>query len=86
MDNKSEIIESLKNNTCKVVFTKANGEERVMTCTLSESILPEIVKEIEEKAPRKKNNDALAVWDVVAKGWRSFRWDSLKSFEIETNT
>lgn len=83
MDNKSEIIESLKNNICKVVFTKVNGEERVMSCTLNESILPIVVKEIEEKAPREKTQDALAVWDTDKGAWRSFRWDSLKEFKTE---
>ena len=85
MDNKNDIIESLKNNICKIVFTKANGDERVMSCTLNEDILPEIVKEIEEKAPREKNKDALAVWDTDKGAWRSFRWDSLKEFKTEVN-
>lgn len=83
MDNKSEIIESLKNSICKVVFTKVNGEERTMSCTLNEDILPEVVKEIEEKAPREKSKDALAVWDTDKGAWRSFRWDSLKEFKTE---
>ncbi len=83
MYNKSEIVETLKNSICKVVFTKVNGEERTMSCTLNEEILPEIVKEIEEKAPREKSKDSLAVWDTDKGAWRSFRWDSLKEFETE---
>ena len=83
MFDKNEIIEQLHNGICKVVFTKVNGEERVMSCTLNEEILPEIVKEIEEKAPRKKSEDSLAVWDTDKGAWRSFRWDSLKDFETE---
>jgi hypothetical protein len=35
-----------------------------------------------EEAVQKKtpNPDVLAVWDVEASGWRSFRWDSIIGF------
>jgi hypothetical protein len=70
----------LEENTVEVVFTKKDGTERVMNCTLKEDVLPIVQKEIEEDSITKtKAKDALAVWDVDASGWRSFRWDSIKS-------
>jgi hypothetical protein len=70
----------LEENTVEVVFTKKDGTERVMNCTLKEDVLPIVQKEIEENSLTKtKAKDALAVWDVDASGWRSFRWDSIKS-------
>ena len=85
MINKDQIIENLHNTVCRVVFTKANGDERVMHCTLQESMLPEQI-DLEETIQKKKPNpDVLAVWDVEAKGWRSFRWDSVKEFTTEFN-
>ena len=70
----------LEENTVEVVFTKKDGTERVMNCTLKEDVLPIVQKEIEEESLTKtKTKDALAVWDVDASGWRSFRWDSIKS-------
>ena len=85
MINKDQIIEDLHKTICRLVFTKANGDERVMHCTLQESMLPEQV-DIEESIQKKKPNpDVLAVWDVEAKGWRSFRWDSVKEFTTEFN-
>jgi hypothetical protein len=70
----------LEENTVEVVFTKKDGTERVMNCTLKEDVLPTVQKEIEEDSFTKtKAKDALAVWDVDASGWRSFRWDSIKS-------
>jgi len=70
----------LEENTVEVVFTKKDGTERVMNCTLKEDVLPIVQKEIEEDSSTKtKAKDALAVWDVDASGWRSFRWDSIKS-------
>lgn len=80
---KSKIIDMLHNETVNIAFTKVNGEERIMHCTLQEDLLPQQV-DIEEAVQRKKPNpDVLAVWDVEAKGWRSFRWDSLKTVNEE---
>jgi hypothetical protein len=83
MYDKNEIIESLKKGSCKIVFTKVNGDERVMNCTLHESFLPEQI-DVEEHIQKKKpNQDVLAVWDSDIGGWRSFRWDSIKEFNVD---
>jgi hypothetical protein len=80
-----EMKDSLHKGICKVVFTKKNVDERIMHCTLQESMLPEQI-DIEEQIQKKKPNpDVLAVWDVEAKGWRSFRWDTIKDFSTEFN-
>lgn len=85
--DKDNAVKSLKNGVCKVVFTKANGDNRVMHATLNESMLPEQIdlEEAIQKKTKKPNPDVLAVFDVEAKGWRSFRWDSLKEFNTEFN-
>ena len=85
--DKDNVVKSLKNGVCKVVFTKANGDNRVMHATLNESMLPEQIdlEEVIQKKTKKPNPDVLAVFDVEAKGWRSFRWDSLKEFNTEFN-
>jgi hypothetical protein len=80
-----EMKDSLHQGMCKVVFTKKNGDERIMHCTLQESMLPEQMDIEEEIQKKKPNPDVLAVWDVEAKGWRSFRWDSIKDFSTEFN-
>ena len=83
MFNKEDIVKQLHESVCTVTFTKVNGEERVMSCTLKESLLP-AQTDVEELIQKKKPNpDVLAVWDTVAEGWRSFRWDSLKDFKME---
>lgn len=83
--NKEAIISQLHEKICKIVFTKANGDNRIMHCTLQESMLPPQV-DVEEHIQKKKPNpDVLAVWDVEAKGWRSFRWDSVTDFKSEFN-
>ena len=85
--DKDNVVKSLKNGVCKVVFTKANGDNRVMHATLNESMLPEQIdlEEAIQKKTKTPNPNVLAVFDVEAKGWRSFRWDSLKEFNTEFN-
>jgi hypothetical protein len=58
-----------------------------MHATLNETMLPpqiDIEEEIQKKA-KKPNPDVLAVYDVNAPGWRSFRWDSVTDFNAEFN-
>lgn len=67
------LIGLLENSPVEVTFTKKDGTERIMKCTLQEEYLPETVG-----GERKKNEDSLAVYDLDMEGWRSFRWDSVK--------
>ena len=62
-----------------VTFNKVNGDKRVMTCTLKEGIIPPATKEdpASQKKVRKINEEVCVVYDVNAKGWRSFRWDKV---------
>jgi CBS domain-containing protein len=39
-----------------------------------------VVDENNPKPVRKSNPDVVAVYDLEAQGWRSFRWDSIVSF------
>jgi len=73
----------LNTSICTITFTKKNGDERVMKCTLDEQHFPPIQKEAAEVGEvRQKSKDALAVFDIEAQAWRSFRWDSIKRFEM----
>ena len=66
-----------------VTFTKKDGSERVMRCTLAESRIPSDHAPKTDGSAKKKNDDALAVYDVEKSGWRSFRWDSLTGVDVE---
>lgn len=77
--NTMEVLqETLKDNVVTVTFTKANGEERVMRCTLIESYIQE-----KGRGVRKINADVISVWDLEKNGWRSFRKDSVKTYEVQ---
>ena len=62
-----------------VTFTKKDGTERVMKCTTSDSLIPQVIEEsLTPKREKKLNEDVMSVYDLEAEGWRSFRWDSVK--------
>lgn len=75
--DKSTILAAARQGVITVRFTKKNGDERIMKCTLLSEYLPQ-QKDIEEVST-KENSNLLAVWDVEANGWRSFRIDSVIS-------
>jgi hypothetical protein len=73
--------EELNKGICEVTFTKKNGEERVMPCTLVFDSIPE---EYHPKGTGKSSGvsqDTIAVWCINKEGWRSFRVDSVTNFE-----
>ena len=73
----------LRQGVVTVVFTKKNGDERVMKCTLNGEHLPQIQKEATEVSEvRQTSNTSLAVFDVEAQGWRAFKWESVKQVGI----
>lgn len=77
--DRSDVVNELKAGITVVEFNKVNGEYRKMQCTLAENFLPDQI-DIEEAIQKKKPNpDVMAVYDVEAKGWRSFRWDKLQT-------
>jgi len=71
--SKQQIQEQARNGIINVRFTKVNGEERVMNCTLLSEYLPKQMDFSESKP----NDQVLSVWDVDIGGWRSFRVESV---------
>lgn len=71
----------VENSKVEVVFTKVDGSERIMFCTLAPEKLPAIpLKEnVETHEP---NYSALRVWDVEKKAWRSFRTNNVRSIKV----
>lgn len=79
--NKDVLKANLQNGIGTIVFTKADGTERTMKCTLQADKLP--VVEIKEGTKAKvENPEILSVWDLENSGWRSFRLDSIISAEV----
>ena len=83
MFTRDGLIDMLRHNVVNVTFTKVNGDERVMKCTLQPTYItnaPTQNGELVVEGTSTSNN--VAVWDVDANGWRSFRVASVKSVSI----
>jgi len=81
---KPDLKNLLEQNVVVVDFTKLNGDKRVMTCTLREDMKPRATKTdtMSQKAVREISDAVVSVWDVNAKGWRSFRYDRINAVNI----
>jgi hypothetical protein len=68
--------------TISLTFTKKNGENRVIQATLNSKLIPNSENSVGNTKKRKISEEAQPVYDVEAKGWRSFRWDSISKLEF----
>ena len=75
---RDNLIELLRKEVVEVTFTKLDGDERVMTCTKSFDVIPE---ESRPKTDKESKAGTVTVWDLNAKGWRSFRYDRVTKVE-----
>ena len=65
-----------------VTFTKVNGDERVMTCTLLSEHIPNAPITNGEVVVKETTSNTVSVWDINANGWRSFRVENVKSISM----
>ena len=81
---KPDLKKLLEQNVLTVDFTKLNGDKRVMTCTLREDMKPAATKTdaMSQKKVREVSDAVVSVWDVNAKGWRSFRYERINTVDI----
>jgi len=85
MFTRDGLIDMLRNNVVVVTFTKVNGDERVMHCTLQASYIPNAPSkngELVIESKTSSNTNTVSVWDINANGWRSFRVENVKSISM----
>ena len=70
----------LRDHNLTITFTKKDGTERVMRCTLQEGVAIPYEKKTERT--REGNADILPVWDIEANGWRSVTISTIKEFIV----
>ena len=78
-----EYLGKLKKGIFEVTFTKVNGEERIMNCTLHDKVIPQATKKdpLTQTKVREINENVVSVWDVKAEGWRSFDYNRVLAVE-----
>lgn len=70
------LVDVLFGQTVEIIFTKADGTERVMNCTLLSSRI-NYQPRGKEKNFKPQTRETIAVWDVDKGEWRSFKVRSI---------
>lgn len=73
---REDLVDRLKQSVVNVVFTKADGSERTMNCTLKLENIPE---DQHPKGVIKSESDQIRVFDTDIQEWRSFNFSSVKT-------
>ena len=78
---KEDIQLFLNSGLCQVTFTKKDGTERTITGTTNIDLIPEDKKP--KNVDRVHSVDVQPIYDIELEEWRSFRWDSVLSYNAE---
>jgi hypothetical protein len=70
----------LRSEKVTVLFTKKDGSERKLICTLKEDKIPS--EKVPKNTGKAKSEESIAVFDLEKSDWRSFRFDSVKKVEF----
>lgn len=81
---KDNIANMLRDSIVTVTFTKVDGTDRVMKCTLMSEYMPNTGSSASNQVLLQEsgNDNNISVWDVEANAWRSFRINSVKSVTV----
>ena len=75
------LVDLLNEYVCEVKFTKVDGTERIMPCTLRHDVLPYDAL-IEHHQTRLVNPLVVSAFCTDKNEWRSFRVENVKSITI----
>jgi len=77
---KNWLLSLLRSEVVDITFTKKDGSERIMKCTLLESKIPS--EKMPKGTEKAKNDEVVPVFDIENDGWRSFRWESIRAIHF----
>jgi hypothetical protein len=75
-----ELKTALRAGPVVVTFTKTDGTERTMRCTLQEGVV--VPHEKKTDRVKKVNENVVPVWDIEESAWRSFKFESIKTVAL----
>ena len=75
--DQAQLINDLAKGPVVVTFTKKDGSERIMPCTINEQIIA--IKNPGGSSDYSHYGDTLTVFDLEINQWRSFRISSVKT-------
>jgi len=82
ISERTNLVNALQKGIVQVIFKKINTDEiRIMPCTLRKEILEEngVKIALESMEP---SSDHYAVWAIDKNAWRSFRVETVVSWEV----
>jgi hypothetical protein len=82
MITKDKLKNLLKENIVSISFTKTDGTDRTMLCTLKNNFLPAATETKESTKKKAENDNVVSVWDLEKNAFRSFRFNALKSYDL----
>lgn len=74
--SRAEITTALREQNAEITFTKKDGTDRVMKCTLRSEVAIPYEKKTDRTREGKEN--ILPVWDIEADAWRSVNIETIK--------
>lgn len=82
-DARRSLHEALTRSVCMVTFTKVDGTQRTMPCTLREDIIPPATKAdaASQRRVREISDAVMVVYCTDKQAWRSFRVDNVTRVE-----
>lgn len=75
--DRTQLINDLANGPVVVTFTKKDGSERIMPCTINEQIIS--ARNPSTSTTYSQYGDTLTVFDLEKNEWRSFGLSAVKS-------
>ncbi len=90
IDKAVDFLEKIRNEDfVKLKFTKADGTERIMKCTLNFDKIPKSDQPKKIDLPKIlkliNNSSVVHVYDLEKKGWRSVKFDRVEWLEDAEN-
>lgn len=67
----------------RITFTKLDGTEREMRCTLIAEAIPQEKQPKTQTEGSQTTGSAVRVFDIEKQEWRSFRWDSVTKVSFD---
>ena len=80
-DERNHLLRSMLKQDCEITFTKVDGSERVMPCTLRDDAMPARAV-TEHHQTRVYKPELLTVWCLDKAEWRAFKVMNVTSAKL----
>ena len=79
---KDEVVDLLRKRDLKITFTKKDGSEREMLCTLRPDVIVPYEKKTETVRKTAEQSNTVTVWDLQASAFKKVNLETTTLIEI----